>query len=64
MSEHPGKNLEVSPLKRALIAVKDLTTRLEKAERARHEPIAIVGMGCRFPGARWRRAVLEPAAPR
>jgi acyl transferase domain-containing protein/NADPH:quinone reductase-like Zn-dependent oxidoreductase/acyl carrier protein len=34
-------------LKRALAALKGLRTRLEKLER---EPIAIVGMGCRFPG--------------
>jgi acyl transferase domain-containing protein/acyl carrier protein len=39
-------------LKRALVAIKELRARLEDAyaERARTEPIAIVGMGCRFPG--------------
>jgi acyl transferase domain-containing protein/acyl carrier protein len=37
-------------LQRALSAVRDLRTRLAVAERARAEPIAIVGMGCRFPG--------------
>jgi microcystin synthetase protein McyG len=39
-----------SPLKRALVAIEDLTSKLDAAERARHEPIAIVGMACRFPG--------------
>ncbi len=37
-------------LRRALGAIRDLRTRLEQAERALHEPVAIVGMGCRFPG--------------
>ena len=41
---------ELSPLKRALLAIDQLRARLEAAERARHEPIAIVGMACRFPG--------------
>jgi acyl transferase domain-containing protein/acyl carrier protein len=40
----------LSPLKRALLAIDDLQARLAAAEQARHEPIAIVGMGCRFPG--------------
>ncbi len=37
-------------LRRALGAIRDLRTRLEQAEQALHEPIAIVGIGCRFPG--------------
>ena len=37
-------------LTRALVALKDMRARLERAERSRNEPIAIVGMGCRFPG--------------
>ena len=41
----------LSPIKRALIAVRDLREKLEAAERAQKEPIAIVGMACRFPGA-------------
>jgi acyl transferase domain-containing protein/acyl carrier protein len=40
----------LSPLKRALIAIDELQARLDAAERARTEPIAIVGMSCRFPG--------------
>jgi acyl transferase domain-containing protein/NADP-dependent 3-hydroxy acid dehydrogenase YdfG len=39
-----------SPLRRALAAIESLEARLETAQRARHEPIAIVGIGCRFPG--------------
>ena len=40
----------LSPLKRALLALDDMKSRLDAAQRARTEPIAIVGMGCRFPG--------------
>jgi myxalamid-type polyketide synthase MxaE and MxaD len=41
---------ELSPLKRALLAVEDMKARLEAAERRWHEPIAIIGMSCTFPG--------------
>ncbi|MGF1479092.1 MAG: type I polyketide synthase [Cyanophyceae cyanobacterium] len=41
---------ELSPTKRALLALKQLQTKLEALEQAKHEPIAIIGMGCRFPG--------------
>src|SRR5262249_16723264 len=37
-------------LRRALAALRDMKERLERAESAAHEPIAIVGAGCRFPG--------------
>jgi acyl transferase domain-containing protein/SAM-dependent methyltransferase len=41
----------ISPVKRALIEIRELKARLAAAEVARSEPIAIVGMGLRFPGA-------------
>ncbi|WP_416904860.1 SDR family NAD(P)-dependent oxidoreductase [Micromonospora echinospora] len=37
-------------LHRALTAVRDMRAKLEASERARTEPIAVVGMACRFPG--------------
>lgn len=37
-------------LRRALGAIRDLRGRLDQAEQALHEPVAIVGIGCRFPG--------------
>ncbi|MEZ4454677.1 MAG: polyketide synthase [Nannocystaceae bacterium] len=37
-------------LQRALAEVKDARARLVAAERARSEPIALVGVGCRLPG--------------
>ena len=40
----------LSPVKRALIEIRELKARLAAAEAARSEPIAIVGMGLRFPG--------------
>ncbi len=41
---------ELSPVKQALFELRDLRARLNELERARQEPIAIIGMGCRFPG--------------
>ncbi len=46
----PNDNPSLSPLKRALVALKDMRARLDEFERAAGEPIAIIGMGCRFPG--------------
>ena len=37
-------------LENALRTIQDLRARLDAAERASSEPIAIIGMGCRFPG--------------
>ncbi|HET6143116.1 MAG TPA: polyketide synthase, partial [Candidatus Acidoferrales bacterium] len=38
-------------MKQALLALEDMGARLAKSERERLEPIAIIGMGCRVPGA-------------
>ena len=51
MSDERDQSQDLSPLKRALFAIKDLKAKLGAVERARVEPIAIVGMACRFPGA-------------
>src|SRR5512140_1929296 len=40
----------LSPLKQAYLALENMQARLAAAERARHEPIAVIGLGCRFPG--------------
>jgi len=41
---------DLSTVKRALLAVEEMSARLEMAQRAQTEPIAICGIGCRFPG--------------
>jgi acyl transferase domain-containing protein len=40
----------MTPLQRAVFALKETQARLAAFERQRSEPIAIVGMSCRFPG--------------
>src|SRR5438309_505427 len=37
-------------LKRAVVAIRRLQAKLDRIEHGRTEPIAVVGMGCRFPG--------------
>ncbi len=49
MSNGSEQSAQLTPLKRAFLAIEELQARLEAAERARHEPIAIVGVGLRFP---------------
>lgn len=41
---------DMTPLQRAVFALKETQTRLDAIERKQREPIAIVGMACRFPG--------------
>src|ERR1700747_1307247 len=38
-------------LLKALQAIDSLQSKLDAVERDRHEPIAIVGLSCRFPGS-------------
>jgi len=47
-SSNPGESLTLS--QRVLLALKETRSKLEAYERARSEPIAIIGMSCRFPG--------------
>lgn len=44
----PASNL--SSMQRAIVTIQKLRAKVESLERARTEAIAIVGMGCRFPG--------------
>lgn len=45
-----SETTQPSPIKRALLALEDMQAKLEAVEAAKHEPIAIIGIGCRFPG--------------
>ncbi|WBB80649.1 type I polyketide synthase [Micromonospora sp. WMMD882] len=49
MTEDPKRG-EQSALLRAFLAIEELEAELDEVRRARHEPIAIIGAGCRFPG--------------
>ena len=40
----------LSPLKRAIIEIRELRAQLDELQSARNEPIAIIGMGLRLPG--------------
>ncbi|MGF2039365.1 MAG: type I polyketide synthase [Nostoc sp. CmiVER01] len=40
----------LSPLKQAFLKLEEMQSKLEAMERRQNEPIAIVGMACRFPG--------------
>ena len=40
----------LSPTKQALFALEKIQSKLDSLEYAKTEPIAIIGMGCRFPG--------------
>ena len=42
---------DLSPVKRALLALEKMSAKVQELERARTEPVAIVGMACRVPGA-------------
>lgn len=48
MEEIPVSQL--SPVKRTLLRLEQLEARLDAAQRSQTEPIAVVGMSCRFPG--------------
>ena len=44
------KQSPLSPIKQAYLKLSEMQARLDATEEARREPVAIVGMACRFPG--------------
>ena len=50
MQSDPKEHANRERLKNAVLAIKTLQMQLESAERRQREPIAVIGMGCRFPG--------------
>lgn len=49
MSDISERIAQLSPAKRALLAL-ELESKIDAIERLKAEPIAIIGIGCRFPG--------------
>ncbi len=45
-----GTERQLSPVKRAILELRELRGRLADHDRRQREPIAIIGIGCRFPG--------------
>ena len=41
---------QLSAMKQAYLKLEELQARLDAVEQARQEPLAIIGMACRFPG--------------
>ncbi|MDC0708176.1 type I polyketide synthase [Stigmatella sp. ncwal1] len=50
MSRKEGSTAELTPLQQALFTIEKLQKKLAAATRGEDDPIAIIGMGCRFPG--------------
>jgi acyl transferase domain-containing protein/SAM-dependent methyltransferase/acyl carrier protein len=40
----------LSPTKQALLTIQKMQARIDALERTRNEPLAVIGLGCRFPG--------------
>src|SRR5215472_8497950 len=45
-----NEHSELGKLKQAVTALQQMRAKLEALQRAKSQPIAIVGMACRFPG--------------
>ncbi|MBF0099468.1 MAG: SDR family NAD(P)-dependent oxidoreductase [Desulfobacterales bacterium] len=47
---HANVKKDISATKRALIALQEMQAKLDAQEKKQREPIAVIGMSCRFPG--------------
>jgi acyl transferase domain-containing protein/SAM-dependent methyltransferase len=50
MSQSCDRQEQLSPLKRAILELREMRAKLDEADRRQREPIAIVGIGLRLPG--------------
>ena len=50
METIPPQTGALSPTKQALLTIQKMQARIDALEQARIEPLAVIGMGCRFPG--------------
>ena len=48
----PSPLSPLSPLKRALLALDEMKAKVDALQNRLSEPIAVIGIGCRFPGAK------------
>ncbi len=46
----PNSTELLSPVQQAILEIRALRAKLQASENRQHEPIAILGVGCRFPG--------------
>ena len=51
MTEHTTASADLTPLQRAALALKEMRAKLDALQQSRIEPIAVIGIGCRFPQA-------------
>ena len=58
MSADPDDAMALTPIKRALLEIRTLRSRVTAFEKAAAEPIAVIGMGCRMPGGVYDEASL------
>ena len=49
-TDKPRQSDSTSAVKQALIEIRELRRQLAQSRQQLHEPIAVIGMGCRFPG--------------
>ncbi|NJP19808.1 MAG: hypothetical protein HC763_13365 [Hydrococcus sp. CRU_1_1] len=49
MSQEIAEVNQTGLTKEVLLKVRQLKTKIEEHDRLKHEPIAVIGMGCRFP---------------
>ncbi len=52
MTEATDRIGQLSPLKRALLALEDLQAKVDALEHGQREAIAIIGLSCRYPGVK------------
>ncbi len=50
MNQNPLKVAHLSPIKQAFLALEEMQAKLAEKENNTQEAIAIIGLGCRFPG--------------
>lgn len=50
MADHISEFDNLSPIKQAMLQLREMRQQLDEMERSRSEPIAVIGMGLRLPG--------------